>query len=91
MVERSGEFSFFWDIHVTNGWNLQFPKVYRHKNGAAGIYRGVKSLETNQTSTGDNIMFRRDFKKNVITTFKQRLWSKISESKVGKRHQLGSD
>ena len=56
MADRSGEFSFFRDIHVKNGWHLRFHKAYCHQNQTARTFRGVKSLETNQTSTGDVII-----------------------------------
>ena len=45
-VDQSDEFSFFRDIHVTNGSHLLFPKAYRHINRTAGAFRRVKSLET---------------------------------------------
>ena len=63
MVDWSGEFSFFRDIHV-NGSHLRFPKAYRYINRTAGIFRGVKLLETTQAGAGDIIMLRSDFKKH---------------------------
>ena len=63
MVDRSGEFSLFRDIHVANGSHLYFPKAYRHIHRTAGTFRGVKLDGTNQAGTGDIIMLRSDFKK----------------------------
>ena len=64
MANRSSGFSFFQDIHVTNGWHLQFPKAYHYKNRTAGIIREVKSLTTNQAGTGD-IILSSDFRKTL--------------------------
>ena len=47
MADRGGTFSFFQDIHITNGLYLNFHKTHDHQIWAADTSRGVDSLETN--------------------------------------------
>ena len=58
MADPSGNFSFFQNIHITNGQYLYLHKTWDHQNQTAGSSKEVDSLETNQTATGDIITSR---------------------------------
>ena len=61
MVDRGGEFSFFQDIQVTNGWYLYYHNTYDHQNWTAGA-----SIHT--TATGNvTTLTSRDFEKSYYS------------------------
>ena len=48
------------------------PPPYEHEIRTAGTFRGADPHETNQAAAGGVIMLRsHNFKKNVITTFRE--------------------
>ena len=64
MMDSSGNFNFFQDIHMTNSLHRHFHDSYNHLNWTAGTSREVDSVETNQVGNGDVIQSRsRDFRR----------------------------
>ena len=42
---KRDEFSFFRDIHITNGWHVHLHKAYRHKNWTTGAFSRVSDFK----------------------------------------------
>ena len=61
MANWGSEFRFFQDIHIKNGWHLNFHGTWDQQNWTAGKSRGVGSLKTNQAATGDIITLIMEF------------------------------
>ena len=63
-MDWSGNFSFFQDLHITKGWQLQLHKTYDHQNWTASTTAGVDWLGTKLSAAGDVMTLRScDFKK----------------------------